>query len=92
MLCGLIILEYVLVLANYWNSTLLTIPAIFEKFQEQTIIDWLFDLPTEWEWYLTFGKSRRELGMLAMSWLIVVCYQLYFMVLRTTWTKVLYLL
>jgi hypothetical protein len=59
MLCGLILLEYALVLANYSNSNLFTIPAVFQKFQEQTIMHWLFDLPAEWEWYLTFGKSSR---------------------------------
>jgi len=92
LLCALILLEYLLVLANYSNSQLFIVPAIFHPFQEQTLLDWLFDLPLEWEWYFTFGKSSREVGMLAMSWLIIVCYQFYFMVLRSAWRKVLSLL
>lgn len=53
------------------------------------MLHWLLGLPEEWEWYLTFGKRSRELGMLSLSWVLLAGYQLYFVALRKAWLAIL---
>lgn len=86
----LILLEYMLCLSNYYNAQVYTPPAgEFSVFQGETILDWLLGLPEEWEWYLTFGKSSREIGMLGLSWVLLAGYQLYFVAVRKAWLTIL---
>jgi hypothetical protein len=52
-------------------------------------LHWLLGLPSDWEWYLTFGKGAREMGMLGLSWVLLAGYQLYFVALRQAWMMIL---
>lgn len=79
----LILAEYFLVLSNYTNRYVYhDLPAEFQQFQEHSVIDRIFHLPEEWEAYLTFGKSGRELAVMLVSWLLIVVYPVYFKVMR----------
>jgi hypothetical protein len=53
------------------------------------VLHWLVGLPVEWEWYLTFGKRAREMGMLGLSWMMLAGYQLYFVAVRRAWLTIL---
>lgn len=56
------------------------------------MLHWLFGLPADWEWYLTFGKGEREMGMVGLSWILMAGYQLYFVAMRRTWLSILTLM